>query len=559
MSQDEYEMTQSMHFRCFLLEIAHALNDDLFVRQASCSLSPFDTPKRHTKVRTTDTSFPCRFVSSPSLHHYPSTFFLLHQSMSKGTNKTRLLVSCWVLAVALSWKGASALAPGYTNPLRRRQLQRQQHQRQQQQSLPRRNKRVASDLLVRTAADQKWQELHGNYILRPTQQQKPRALLHFLGGAFFGAAPHVSYRYLLERLANAGYLIVATPYSMSFNHLEMCQTVTERFGKVLPALKQEYGTTTTSQDEDDAFSSLPIVGVGHSCGSLLHLLMSSQATTALTTSTSAFTLPAKQANVFISFNNHPATDSIPYFDEVVAPLSQTYARYYAQNPNQLNFVRLLHEARAASDVGIVLQQMERAETRAGQDLDFIWHEMQRAATLLSPGRQTFPPPLFPDPADSIKVAKMGLSALLRPARRTLQAMTLLNQVVDAMEQVPSLLHEMSTTGRTEFHPAPGKIRDMITRSYQAPRTLIVQYTDDDIDQSEEMEQLLSQKQQEVSRRVLAGGHMAPLVAPPLHIVTRAEAQMGKTVAQERLLYKAADATVAELTAWLEEQPAAARV
>ena len=42
-----------------------------------------------------------------------------------------------------------------------------------------------------------WEELHGNYILRPTNNLSspsstpPRALIHFLGGAFIGAAPDI--------------------------------------------------------------------------------------------------------------------------------------------------------------------------------------------------------------------------------------------------------------------------------------------------------------------------------------------------------------------------------
>ena len=57
-----------------------------------------------------------------------------------------------------------------------------------------------------------WEEMKGNFVLRPSVEQgPPRALLHFLGGAIVGAAPHVSYRYLLERLAAEGYRIASQP------------------------------------------------------------------------------------------------------------------------------------------------------------------------------------------------------------------------------------------------------------------------------------------------------------------------------------------------------------
>jgi len=81
----------------------------------------------------------------------------------------------------------------------------------------------------------RWEELHGNYILRP-QQPQPRALIHFLGGALLGAAPQLTYRYLLERLSSRGYLIVATPYQLSFDHLTTCDEIIDRFELVAPEL-----------------------------------------------------------------------------------------------------------------------------------------------------------------------------------------------------------------------------------------------------------------------------------------------------------------------------------
>ena len=79
----------------------------------------------------------------------------------------------------------------------------------------------------------RWEYIHGNYILRPPSsddtRQQPRALIHFLGGALLGAAPQLSYRYLLERLARRGYLIVATPYQLSFDHLKSCDEIIDKF------------------------------------------------------------------------------------------------------------------------------------------------------------------------------------------------------------------------------------------------------------------------------------------------------------------------------------------
>ena len=44
-----------------------------------------------------------------------------------------------------------------------------------------------------------WQELEGCYVLRPPSGRAPEAVVHFLGGAFVGAAPQLSYRCALRR------------------------------------------------------------------------------------------------------------------------------------------------------------------------------------------------------------------------------------------------------------------------------------------------------------------------------------------------------------------------
>ena len=82
-----------------------------------------------------------------------------------------------------------------------------------------------------------WEEMHGNYLLKPPPNApEPRALIHFLGGAFVGAAPDLSYRYILEKLAERGFLIVATPYKLSFDYIETCDDIIGRFERIAPHL-----------------------------------------------------------------------------------------------------------------------------------------------------------------------------------------------------------------------------------------------------------------------------------------------------------------------------------
>ena len=51
-----------------------------------------------------------------------------------------------------------------------------------------------------------WTEVEGNWLLRPLQGSAT-AVVHFLGGAFVGAAPQLTYRLLLESLAARGIMV----------------------------------------------------------------------------------------------------------------------------------------------------------------------------------------------------------------------------------------------------------------------------------------------------------------------------------------------------------------
>lgn len=145
---------------------------------------------------------------------------------------------------------------------------------------------------------QNWERLNGNYLLRPPAGTPPRALIHFLGGAFVGAAPSISYRYLLEGLAAQGFLVVATPYRLEFDYLSICDKVITRFEAAALPLADEYG-------------GLPVVGIGHSCGALLHSLI-----------TSLFPEVPRAGNVLVSWNNRPVEEAIPGFESTVIPVSR---------------------------------------------------------------------------------------------------------------------------------------------------------------------------------------------------------------------------------------------
>ncbi|MBE9137400.1 DUF1350 family protein [Nodosilinea sp. LEGE 07088] len=138
-----------------------------------------------------------------------------------------------------------------------------------------------------------WQEVSGNWILVPPN---PRAIVHFLGGAFVAAAPSVTYQWLLENLAQQGYLVVATPFINTFDHTAIAQEALITFDQAMEYLQKR---VLIHHDP------LPIYGLGHSLGCKIHLLINSLWDI------------ERAGNIYMSFNNYPARRSIPFLEQVV--------------------------------------------------------------------------------------------------------------------------------------------------------------------------------------------------------------------------------------------------
>ncbi|GMH43493.1 hypothetical protein BSKO_11415 [Bryopsis sp. KO-2023] len=141
-----------------------------------------------------------------------------------------------------------------------------------------------------------WEEIEGCWVLRPSSGNPPEAVVHFLGGAFIGAAPQLAYRGFLEALADREILVVATPFNTTFDHLRTADEAQFKFDSAIRALGP-YAEGT------------PVYGVGHSLGSLIHLLISSRYAI------------QRAGNILLSFNNKPATEVVPFLAQVTPSIS----------------------------------------------------------------------------------------------------------------------------------------------------------------------------------------------------------------------------------------------
>lgn len=140
-------------------------------------------------------------------------------------------------------------------------------------------------------------------VIAPPNGKTPRAIIKFLGGAFIGAVPEVTYSYLIEQLAKEGFVIISVPYNVTFDHANAAKQVYERFNSSLDSILISglpHANLTPQQ-----LVNLPLFSVGHSNGALLQVLTGSY-----------FSENIPKANAIISYNNRSATEAVPYFEQL---------------------------------------------------------------------------------------------------------------------------------------------------------------------------------------------------------------------------------------------------
>ncbi|KAL5559574.1 hypothetical protein UlMin_035785 [Ulmus minor] len=279
-------------------------------------------------------------------------------------------------------------------------------------------------------------------VIPPPTGTKPRAIIKFLGGAFLGAAPELTYSYIIELLAKEGFLIVLVPYNVTFDHSRAAKQVYERFNACLDSILSSGvpNTNLTSAQLAD----LPLFSVGHSNGALLQVLTGSY-----------FADRIPKANAIISYNNKPATDAVPYFEQL-GPLVRQIFPFVEASP-------VYSMARSASgDAWKVL--------------------LDAAGTMILDNDQ--------------------------------ETVTSISKFVD---QLPSVFNELAE-GISEFKPTPSENRECCKSSYNVKHTLLVKFNFDTIDETDLLEETLKPRVELVGGTLekvqLSGNHITPCIQEP---------------------------------------------
>ncbi|KAL7451493.1 hypothetical protein ACHAWC_003323 [Mediolabrus comicus] len=100
---------------------------------------------------------------------------------------------------------------------------------------------------------------------------------------------------------------------------------------------------------------------------------------------------------------------------------------------------------------------------------------------------------------------------------------LLMQSLDITQQIPKLIDEVEM-GARDFVPTPDAMSSAARRAYRCRRTLLMQFENDNLDESEQLESYLREAESvmkmkrpmitiDLQRKVLDGNHATPLLGP----------------------------------------------
>lgn len=125
----------------------------------------------------------------------------------------------------------------------------------------------------------RFQPLHFGWVALPP---RPKAVVVFIGGAFFGTYPTFFYRGFLRVLYDLGYAVVALPFRFSLRHWDIALSLSiylAELKKEVNALLAPTGSNRGLQEQNTE-ARLPYLWVAHSLGckyvALLELLSESE-------------------------------------------------------------------------------------------------------------------------------------------------------------------------------------------------------------------------------------------------------------------------------------------
>jgi Protein of unknown function (DUF1350) len=330
-------------------------------------------------------------------------------------------------------------------------------------------------------------------LLPPAAIERPRAILHFVGGTFFGSTPRVWYRKLLEGIVrNTQTACIVTPipvtvFQSPLQHIQLSK-------RIQSALQYAWSNVLEDEYGPDNLKGVPLCGIGHSLGSRL--------LTVLTTAnqnknhnnnnnnqqqrrrrqqtyndSDSGSIPPYKALVLISFTNYGASAGIPGIGTLLKQSRKQERTIKVNNERQR-----YQNARKARNVWWLDDNDNNDYNDDDDDDDYDDYDDD-----YNKKEDT--------DADWAEIMNELQSVLQQQASRVKKALT-------------------PPSKDLEFFPTPDQLWKAIREDgrYSVKDTLLVQFDNDPIDQSSQLAQLLyNTNSSTVKFARLRGTHLTPIM------------------------------------------------
>ncbi|GKC02462.1 alpha/beta hydrolase fold protein [Tanacetum coccineum] len=261
-----------------------------------------------------------------------------------------------------------------------------------------------------------YRKLDSCLVIPLPKGKKAKAIIKFLGGAFIGAVPEVTYGSVVLPVF-IRYLIISVPYNVTFDHSQAAREVFERFYSCLNSVLT-YGLPSDGLLAAELVD-LPLYSVGHSNGALLQVLGGSY-----------------------------FSDKLPKLGPLVSQM--------------MPMVEASHVSSMAKSVADA------------------WKTLLDTAEAMTPDY---------DPETRVSLDKF-------------------------FDQLPSVFNQVAQ-GISEFKPTPTENRECCKNSYNVPKTLLVKFNTDAIDETDLLEETLRPRVEAIGGTLdivsLSGNHITPCI------------------------------------------------
>ena len=298
-----------------------------------------------------------------------------------------------------------------------------------------------------------WYEMDSCIVIVPPVEitKVPKAVIHFVGGFVLGAYIPVSYATLLTHLGNSGFVVVATPIPL----------IDSKHGIVAEQALKSFSSCYFNHIKSilgNAFGDVPILGLSHSLGGKITVLMGSLIKERKTS-------PKRYGNVFLAFNNFGIMDSLDMTTSQAFKTVSPGVRRQVQE--SLGVLKSMNMDDIASRIG------ESVSTSVSRGIESAVGE------LLSSDQQSV------------------VSDLLTQLKNTVRS------------SIPTSIPIPTPPMIAEFDPSPEETWKILLKGYNVPRNVLFKFSNDQLDQSFSCARVLGERGCQTTVAQLAGNHLTP--------------------------------------------------